>query len=385
MECFMAYIILDADGWQNVIDFETGENLDSWDNPLVDDMLKFTPRFPYPGDDDIDSIEWTGETGKALHDYYEPDFMLLIYATPEFVKSSVRLSEDEEAELNRRLFDSVEDFLEYTGYEPVIVGTGGMSEVKKVLIPSSLMARVNRGKGQFTFSGIFRATSGELEQVRKIPHTRLFTKDDIRRDFPEATEEYLAEMPDGLILRESGYAFTQARNRGIHQYKSANVTDAVPIHTSLPMPSHITDVYRVINEALDDGGKVALIVLEGTGTEDFLIPHRALPVKDKWMVYTDGLGRYMSLLSGQPFYRFGMPLIRENHPFVERSNRYPYSQFTDGDMPKNVIGRRRDVRTAAVGNRSMYTHAISQADICIECHARQMVASGILTLVNDPK
>jgi len=381
----MAYIVLDADGWQNVIDFKTGENLDSWDNPLVDDMLKFTPRFPYPGDADMNSIEWTGDVGKALNDYYKPDFMLLTYATPEFIRSSTQLTGEEEKEINRRLFASVEGFLEHTGYKPVIVGTGGMSEIKEVLLPASLMARINRGHGQFSFAGIFRAATGEMEQIRAIPHIKLFTKDDIRRDFPEATEEYLAEMPDGLILRESGYAFSQARDRGMHQYKTANVEDVLPIHTSLPTPSHITDVNRVIHEALDNGTRVALIVLEGTGADDFLIPHETLPAKDKWMVYTDGISLYMSMLSGQPFYRFGIPLVRENRPFKERSNRYPYSQFTDWDMPKNVIGRRKDVKTAAVGSRSIYTHAISQADICIECHARQMVASGILTLVNDPK
>jgi len=171
----------------------------------------------------------------------------------------------------------------------------------------------------------------------------------------------------------------------MHRYKSPDMVDSLPIHTSLPLPSHITDVYRVINDALDRGEKVALIVLDGTGSDDFLITHDELPAKDKWMDYSDRMSLYMALLSGQPFYRFGIPLVREVRHLNGRGNRYPYSQFTDGDMQKNVIGRRKDVTTAAVGSRSVYTHAISQADICIECHARQMVASGILVLVNDPK
>ena len=381
----MAYIILDADGWQNVIDFKTGENLESWENPVVSDMLKFTPRFPYPGDTNTHSIEWTEAVGKALYDYYNPDFMLLTYATPGLIKTSVPLTKDDEAEINKRLFDSVEMFLKHTGYTPVIIGTGGMSEVKKALIPPGLRGRIRHGHRSFSCSGIFRATAEELEQVRNIPHMRSFTKDDIRRDFPEATEEYLADMPDVLIIRESGYAFSLAKDRGMHQYRSPNVEDNIPINTSLSKPLHITDVYRVINEALDTGGKVALIVLDGMGADDFLIPHEALPAKDKWMPYADGLSQYMALLSGQPFYRFGFPLVQEGRALKTRSNRYPYSQFTDMDMPKNVIGRRKDIKTAAAGSRSMYTHAISQADICIECHARQMAASGILVLINDPK
>jgi hypothetical protein len=381
----MAYIILDAGGWQNVVDFETGENLDSWDDLLVDDMLRFTPRFPFPGDVNAGSIEWTGNVGKALCDYFQPDFILLAYATPAFIKSSKRLSEEAEAEINRRLFDSVEGFLQHTGYTPVIIGTGGMSEIKDVLIPANLRGRISHGNGRFSYTGIFRATGEELEQIRKIPHMRLFTKDDIRRDFPDVTEEYLADMPDGLMLRESGYAFSRARARGMYQYKSSNVEDTLPIHTSLPMPSHITDVNRAIHKALDGGEKVALIVLEGTGTDDFLIHHGKLSAKDKWMVYTDSFSQYMLLLSGQPFYRFGLPLVRDIRSSKERSKRYPYSQITDKDLPKNVIGRRKDIKTAAVGSRSMYTHAISQADICIECQARRRIASGILVLINDPK
>jgi len=381
----MAHLILDADGWQNVIDFETGDDLERWDNPVVDDMLGFIPKFPYPGDTNADSIEWTGEVAKALYDYYRPDFMLLSYATPDFIKSSMKLTADEESGINKRLFASAADFLEHTGYTPVIIGTGGMSEIKEIVTPSELLGRISQGHGPFSCSGIFYPTDEEIEQVRKIPHVLIKTKNELRRDFPEAEEEYLSEMPDILLIRESGYAFSRARYRGMFQYKSPDVADFLPIHTSLPVPSHITDVNRVMHEALDKGDRVALIMLEGTGAEDFLLPYEKLPAKDKWMTYSDSFSQYMTLLLGEPFYKFDIPLVREPRPFKARLNRYPYSQFTDGDMPQNAIGRRKDVKTAAVGCRSIYTHAISQADICIECHARQMISSGMLVLVNDPK
>jgi len=352
---------------------------------VVDDMLGFIPRFPYPGDTNTDSIEWTGEVAKALYDYYQPDFMLLSYATPDFIKSSMKLTDEEESEISRRLFRSAADFLEHTGYTPVIIGTGGMSEVKEIIIPTELLGRISQGHGPFSCSGVFYPTAEEIEQIRNIPNVLMKSKDELRRDFPEAEEEYLAEMPDILLIRESGYAFSRARYRGMFQYKSPDVVDYLPIYTTLPTPSHITDVYRAINEALDLGDRIALIMLEGTGPGDFLLPYEKLSVKDRWMTYSDAFSQYMALLLGEPFYRFDIPLVREPRPFKARLNRYPYSQFTDGDMPQNAIGRRKDVKTAAVGCRSIYTHAVSQADICIECHARQMISSGILVLVNDPK
>ena len=381
----MAFIILDAEGWQNVVDFETGESLDKWDNRIVDDMLDIIPRYPYPGDMNPDSIEWTGNVGKALYDYYHPDFILLSFATPSFVKASVKLSSEEEKELNKRLFSTVKGFIEHTGYTPVIIGTGGMSEIKEVSVPARLKGRMSQGHGPFSYSGIFNVTDEEMELVRGIEHTRLFTKDDIRRDFPAAGETYLADMPDVLILRESGYAYTNTRYRGLLQYKAANIVENLPISTTLTMPSHITDVKRVINNALDNGEKIALIILEGIGAEDFEIPYKNLPSSDKWIAYSDCFCQYMALMSGEPFYRFKIPLVREPKAFKARMNRYPYSQFTDGEMPKNTIGRRKDKKTAAAGSRSIYTHAISQADICVECQARQMLSSGILILVNDPK
>jgi len=381
----MAIIILDAEGWQNVVDFKTGESLDSWENKTVDDMLEFIPEYPYPGDMKRESIEWTGNTGKALFDYYQPEYMLLTYATPGFLKASANLSVDEEMDINKAVFSSIKDFLEHTGYIPVIIGTGGMSEIKELDIPAKLKGRLSHGHGPFSYSGIFKATDEELDQVRSIDHTVVFTKDDLRRDFPDAGESYLAEMPDCLVLREPGYAFSCLRHRGLLQYKSSEIVSKLPIYTTLPVPLHLTDVKRVINNALDGGDKVALIVIEGVGANDFLLPYSNLPVDDKWLIYSDSFSFYMALLLGEPFYRFGIPLVREPSVFKKRLNRYPYSQFTDSEMPKNTIGRRKDIKTAAVGSRSIYTHAISQADICIECHARQMISSGILVLVNDPK
>jgi len=381
----MAYIILDAVGWQNVVDFETGESLDSWDNPVVDDMMKLVPHFQYPGDTEPDSIEWTANIGKALYEYNQPDFMFLSFATPGFIKSSYKLDDSEEKEIHERLFSSIKDFLDHTGYSPVIIGTGGMSELKEIIIPNSLKGRISQGHGPFSHSGIFRVTEEEAKLVRDIKHTRMYTNEEMRKDFPEASDEYFSQMPDILITRESGYAFSRARYRGMFQYKAPEVTENLPIHTTLQMPSHLTDVKRVINEALDNKQKVALIVLDGVGAKDFLLPYDDLPAHEKWLSYSDTFCIYMALLLGEPFYRFGIPLVREIKTFVKRGKRYPYSQFTDGDMPKNTIGRRKDIKTAAAGSRSIYTHAISQADICIECQARQMVASGTLVLVNDPK
>jgi hypothetical protein len=382
---FMAHLILDAEGWQNVVDFKTGESLQSWDNPVVDDMLPILSALPYPGDANLDSIEWTGEMGKALYDYYKPDFIMLAYATADFVKSSVPQSAKEEAETHRRLFASAEDFLTHTGCTPLIIGTGGMSEIRGELIEPHMRNRFSQTNGLNPYAGLFRAARGEIEGLANIPHTRLFTKADVRRDFPEADEDYIATLPDAILLRESGYAFSRSGYRGMRMLKSPDVEDTLPIHTTLPLPRHITDTRRVIDEAIDEGKRVALIILEACGAKDFLIPHASLPASDKWMIYAGGMSQYSAILSGEPFYRSSVSLIHDSLTRQHRSPLYPYSQFSDGHLPENALGRREGVRTAAVGSRSIFTHSMTQADICVECQARQMVASGLLALINVPK
>ena len=382
----MAQIILDSGGWHDVIDFETGDSLESWDNPVIDDVIGIISGLPYPGEVNPDSIEWTTSVGKALYDYNQPDFIMLSYATPYFIKSTVPSAPEDEKELNRRLFSSVQDFLSYTGYVPVIVGSGGMTDIIGEVLPTSLRGRVNQGMGSFPYGGIFHATEDEMESVGKIPHTKLVTRDDFMKDFPQAGEDFIAELPDGLLLlEETGYVFSRAGIRGMTLYKTPNVTGELPVYTTLQTPGHITDVRRVIEEALDDGDKAALIVLDGIGAEDFLVPYGMMPANDKWMLYASTMSQYMALLSGQPFYECAAPLVHEHRPYKDRSNRHPYAQFTDKDMPSNVLGRKKGIKTAAAGSRSMITHSVSQADISIECHARQMIPSGILAMVNDPK
>jgi len=382
----MAYIILDADSWQSVTDFETGENIETWDNPDVDAVKKILTTCRYPGDIAVESIEWTVQTAKKLDTYLRPDLMVMTFATPYFVKAMQELDAEQEEDVNNRLFAAVDDFLAGTDYQPLIIGLGGMANTLGTLESPGLQNRLRGGISPAPYIGLFNATEEEIRLCHEIPHAAIYTKERIITDFPQMNPRQVAETPDLILMADDGYTLTATKKRGFLLRKVPSVCRRLPVHTTLPVPPHITDVRRTVEEAMDTGKRVALILLEGIGEADFRIPFAHTSCEEKWMVYDQGALQYMAIFTGKRFYENNFSMVLRIKPNDEYSTKYPYSQFEYiDDMPTNTLGRKAGKKTAAVGSRSMFTHAITQADICIECQSRQTAPSGLLSLINDPK
>ena len=381
----MAYVILDADSWQNVTDFETGEDIETWNNPDVGAISKILTSCRYPGDTTTESIEWTTETAKKLDAYARPDLMVLTFATPYFVKATQELSAEQEEDINSRLFAAIDDFLSGTDYQPLIIGLGGLTNTLGALAAPNLRNRLRGGLSPTPYAGLFNGSEKEIRQCREIPHAAIYTKERIFADFPRMNPRQIAETPDLILMADDGYTLTTTKKRGFLLRKVPLVNRRLPVYTTLPIPSHITGVRGTVEKALDAGKKVALILLEGTGEADFRLPFAHTNCEEKWMVYDQGVLQYMAILTGKRFYENNFSLVLRLKPGNEYSTKYPYSQFEYiDDMPTDTLGRKAGKKTAAVGSRSMFTHAITQADICIECQSRQTAPSGLFALINDP-
>jgi len=382
----MAYIILDADSWQNVTDFETGESIETWDNPAVDAVGKILTTCRYPGDIAAESIEWTVQTAKKLDAYAHPDLMVMTFATPYFMKAMLELDAEQEKDINDRLFTAIDDFLAGTDYQPLIIGLGGMTNIRGTLESPNLSNRLRGGLCPTPYIGLFNATKEEIRQCHEIQHAVIYDKERILADFPQMNPRQIAETPDLILMADDGYTLTATKKRGFLFRKVPLVSRRLPVHTTLPVPTHITDIRGTVEKALDAGKRVALILLEGTGEDDFRLPFAYTNCEEKWMVYDQGALQYMAIFTGKRFYENNFSLVLRIKPNNEYSTMYPYSQFEYiDDMPTDTLGRKAGKKTAAVGSRSMFTHAITQADICIECQSRQTAPSGLLALINDPK
>jgi len=299
----VAKIIFDANGWQIVKDFETGETIENCTDQRVLDWEKLMASLPYPGDTSLDSIDWVFRSARTMHRYYDPEFLFVSIATPKLMKTNELMTSTEIDAMNRQVFDGIESFIADTGYEPIIVGMSGMTKIKEILSHEGLAPRLCFTSNYFPYVGIFNPTREECSIVEKMRHVAVHTKEALRRDFPGMSDEYAALMPDLLLMLEEGYSFTNEGNRGFTLKMLPKLTREFPLYTSLEeKPSHILNIRAVADRALDCGKRVALILMESTGFEDFRLPYSKVDNTHGWFIYDHGNTQYLAAVRGKPFY-----------------------------------------------------------------------------------
>lgn len=381
----MANIMLDVNGWQTILDFETGEPVENCNNVIVEDMMKITPSLPYPGDTNPESLDWTVDAALAVSDYYNPDFIMLAFATPQLMKINEQLTAEESAAINERLFRQLTRFLDNTDYEPMVIGMGGMQDIKGVIDQSKLSTGLTTTMCAYHYAGLFSSRENDAEAIKNMENIEyVITKDEFKATHPEINDRYYNMLPDYLLKSSDGYVFNEIGNRGIVHKKTPRLMRKLPVYTTLETPEHILEVRGILERAMDKGKKVALIMLEGTGTEDFRLPYTLMGNQTEWFVYDQSFSQYLAVATGKPFYEYDYPPIVDSLTSLNTSEKYPYSQYFS-ILPEDTIGRRPDKRTAAAGTRSGFIHETTMADICVECHSRQLSMSGVFVLVNDPK
>ncbi|PKM76834.1 MAG: hypothetical protein CVU90_10430 [Firmicutes bacterium HGW-Firmicutes-15] len=381
----MANIMLDVNGWQTVLNFETGEPVEDLNDLIMEDMMKITPALPYPGDTNPESVDWTVDVALAVSDYYNPDFIMLAFSTQQIIKINEQLTPEESVAINERIFKQVTRFLEKTDYEAMVIGMGGMQDIKGVIDQSKLSTGLTSTMCAYHYAGLFMSRENDADVIKNMEHIKYaITKDDFKAAHPEMKDAYYGMLPDYLLMSSDGYVFNEMGKRGIVHKKTPRMMHELPVYTTLERPNHILEVRGILERAMDEGKKVALIMLEGTGTEDFKFPYNMMGNQTEWFVHDQGLSQYLAVATGKPFYNYDYPPIVNSVNYLNTSEKYPYSQHFSV-LPEDTIGRRPDKRTAAVGTRSGFIHETTMADICVECHSRQLSMSGVFVLVNDPK
>jgi hypothetical protein len=67
---------------------------------------------------------------------------------------------------------------------------------------------------------------------------------------------------------------------------------------------------------------------------------------------------------------------------VTTQREFPFSGFFR-EIPEHTPGSGFSGRSIAVGNRSMFTHMVFEADISIECFARNLYNPGCIAVLMD--
>ena len=104
--------------------------------------------------------------------------------------------------------------------------------------------------------------------------------------------------------------------------------------------------------------------------------------KTNWYAYDDTHSQYLAITTGKHFQYHDFPPGYKYFLEDGKDKKYPFSGPFD-KLPQDTIGSRLNIKSAAVGSRSILTHLAGGADISIESLARMLYNHGAMAVINQ--
>ena len=377
----MAQVIIDVRQWQSMFDLRTGQKLED-DTPTIRMIQGLLDRHPYPGDIDIQSNRWVSDAALDLISLYEPRLVCLSYAQQYFSSRFSQLTQQEYKDQLGQVFTEVERFVEESGYTPVIVGTGDMTELEGEMDLSRLDGLAMSSAWSARYAGLIEHSERDLEYVKGLPHMERIVSRDEWTSLFEGIPHNPEDIPDYLLVADPGWTFRTATTYLRRAVRIPGVNSTIPVATDLGVVNDITGLRSLIEQNLDNT-RIALIVIEGVGAQNFSRPYMPCSNGKGWFYYEPGESQYLTMTTGahQVFtYSSGYFGYLNTEEYEE----YPFSGLLT-EEPQHTLGSDFSGRSIAVGNRSMFTHMVYGADICVECFARNLYNHGNMAVIHREK
>jgi hypothetical protein len=378
----MSRVIIDAREWQNMFDLETGGKMTDT-NPLVNMVQAVLADHPYPGDTDACSNRWVSETALDLIETYQPGLVCLTYAHQYFTGRYMPKTASDIESMIDDAFLEVDRFVNDSGYIPVIIGTGNMTDLIGEIDLSRLDGLAVLSAWSSRYAGLHNPSNKDLAYVKSVPEIeKVVTRDEWISLF-DGINNITCDidlMPDFLLVARKGWTY---RTLGALLRKPVRIHDcslSIPVSTSLGTIDHITDVRSMIDSHLKQE-KIALIIMEGIGSGCFKLPHTLCDNSKDWFLYEPGDGQYLTLTTGR-HQVFAYPTGYRYFDIDAEKTAFPFSGYFT-EIPRHTIGADFDGKSIAVGNRSIFMHMAFGADISIECFARNLYNQGSMAVIHD--
>ena len=372
----MSLAIIDAREWQNVFDLRTGlKRMD--DSPTVRLVKEVLDKHPFPGDLDERANHWVTDTALDVLERYNPNFVFLTYAHQYYAMRFNQPNKAEQQRLIAEAFKEVERFEKESGFTPVVIGTGDMIEVKEYIDLSGLDGLAVTSHWLTRYAGLYSMTKGDLRCLKEHGGIeRLVTREEFIELF--SGEPVIAErLPELLAVAKEGYCFRSTLLRRPLMIPAHNY--CIPVSGPLNGVTAITDIVGKVEEALWNK-KIALILMEGVGCNDFLRPYTTCSNGKEWYTYENGEAQYLTITTGR-HQVFAYPAGNRSYLEDDENKEYPFSGYLTS-IPEGTIGDRFGGRSVAVGNRSMFMHILTGTDIAFECFARNLSNQGCLGVIH---
>lgn len=371
--------MIDVREWQAVVELETGRRMDGLPRGMEEYacVVEMQRRFPFPGDLSDDGPAWVTDLALEVDRILDPSLMILVYADLAF--KSIFLDE-EMAGRKERTRVEIERFLEASGRGYAIMGLGGMARLKGFLDLSSMDGTAMVSGFLGPFAGLFNPSHRDMSRLESDARVeRLVSRDEFRLLFGGG-DTFYDHFPDWLLELREGYSVRGFGSLARKPYRIPSMDEAVPLATNLdtlPRVGCLTEVEGAVREAVVKGKRTALVLVEGLGLEDFPWEHRPISNRMGWYRYILGEGQYLTVSSGRHLVHHDYPPCLRYY-LLEQS--YPYSGIFE-KLPDSLLGQRAAGSTAAIGNRSIITHACLGADLTVECFARTLYNYGTMAVL----
>jgi hypothetical protein len=372
----MSLAIVDVREWQNVLDLRTGKPRKD-DTSLLRMVKNVLASHPYPGDIDIQSNRWVTDTALDLIDKYHPQFVFLSYAQQYFSMRFTQLAQAEREKMMNAVFLEVERFTQESGFLPVIVGTGDMTAITGDIDLSRLDGLAVSSHWSTRYIGLYEMSYNDLKYIKgNAGIERVVSKKEFVDLFGGSAKD-AKRLPDFLAVAKEGVCFRTPALRRLVMIPACNA--CIPVATTLGEVNSITDISDLI-AANSKKHKIALIMVEGVGINDFKLPYKPCSNGMDWYFYEAGSAQYLAISTGKHQF-FTFPAGYREYVEDNEQKEYPFSGYFNAP-PDNTLGNRINGRSVAVGNRSMFMHTTTGTDISIECFARNLYNQGCMAVVH---
>ncbi len=374
----MSLGIIDAREWQRVFDLKTGNKYET-NHPTIEMVKGIIAKHPFPGDVEMATNAWVTDTALELIDKYEPQFAFISYGLPYFTFRFHDTAPEERQKIINSVFQEIERFVLSSGFTPVIVGSGGLVPIKEYIDLSHLDGLAVASNWSATYAGLHDPSVKDLKYIESLPQVeRIVDKHELLNLFEGKVEDAF-RLPDYFVVAKEGYTY---KAPGTTLRKPVNIPGHnyfIPVATDLGQVSNILKIRGLIEKNLPQK-KIALIVVEGVGEEDFPLPYRRCTNSVGWYFYEQGELQFFAFYMG----KHNFLSYPQGYRYYEDDNEnksYPFSGYFR-DIPTDTIGAQMGLKRIAVGSRSMFPHTTTGADICIECFARNLSNQGCMAVIN---
>jgi len=374
----MSMAIIDAREWQNIFDLRTGAKIEA-DSPVVNIVRGIQGHHPYPGDTDPGSNKWVSDVALDIIEKYQPQLVFLAYAGQYFTNRYTPMTGDERAEMFSAVFSEVNRFIAESGFTPIIIGTGNMTDFKDFIDVSKLDGLAVSTHWSARYAGLHNPSVSDLKYLEKHPKIeRIVGRNELLGLFGASPAE-AARVPEYLVLAKEGYTFKTASGT----LRKALMIPAngfrIPVFCPGGNPNEITDIRGIVDAGLKKD-RVAVIILEGIGMGNFPWQNTSCINGRDWYYYEPGEAQYLTIMTGEHRvfdYPTGYKYFEED----QETKEYPFSGYFTS-LPEGTLASQFSGKSIAVGNKSMFMHMVTGADLSIECFARNLYNQGTMGVVH---